>query len=54
MGKRLGIALAAGMLFSALPAFAHHAFAAEFDSSKPVKLQGTVVKVEMVNPHSWI
>ena len=33
---------------------AHHAFAAEFDSSKPIKLRGTVVKMEWINPHTWI
>ena len=55
MKQRLDfIAAAAGLLLAAVPAFAHHAFAAEFDSNKPVKLQGTVVKVDMVNPHSWI
>jgi hypothetical protein len=32
---------------------AHHSFAAEFDSTKPVKLQGTVTKVEWQNPHIW-
>jgi hypothetical protein len=49
-----GFALAAiGVLFSALPLAAHHAFTAEFDSNKPVKLRGTVVKIEMVNPHAW-
>jgi len=55
MGKRLGLALAtAGILMAAAPIWAHHAFTAEFDSNKPVKLRGTVVKVDMVNPHSWI
>jgi hypothetical protein len=32
----------------------HHSFAAEFDSSKSIKLEGTVVQFEWVNPHSWI
>jgi hypothetical protein len=33
---------------------AHHAFAAEFDATKPIKLRGTVVKMEWINPHTWI
>lgn len=33
---------------------AHHAFSAEFDADKPVKLRGTVTRMEWVNPHSWI
>ncbi len=33
---------------------AHHAFAAEFDVDKPLTLEGTVVKMEWVNPHSWL
>src|SRR5262245_49925469 len=33
---------------------AHHAFSAEFDSNRPITLRGTVVKMEWVNPHTWI
>ena len=44
----------AGLLAAVAPAWAHHAFAAEFDAQKPVKLKGTVAKVEFINPHSWI
>jgi len=34
--------------------FAHHAFSSEFDASKPVKIKGTVSRIEWINPHSWI
>jgi DNA/RNA endonuclease YhcR with UshA esterase domain len=43
---------AAGLMVSALPALAHHSFAAEYDASKPVNLKGTVTKVEWTNPHA--
>ena len=45
---------AVGILLAAAPVWAHHAFSAEFDSSKPLKLRGTVTQWELVNPHSWI
>ena len=39
---------------AAQTASAHHAFATEFDVDKPVSIEGTVTKVELINPHSWI
>jgi DNA/RNA endonuclease YhcR with UshA esterase domain len=44
--------LLVGML--AAPLSAHHAFSAEFDANRPVKLKGTVTQWELVNPHSWL
>jgi hypothetical protein len=45
-----------GLLLSAtaVPVWAHHSFATEYDAEKPTKIQGTVKKVEWINPHSWI
>ena len=53
--KVLKVAAIAAMLIAAeLPVAAHHSFSAEFDSNKKVTLEGTVVKLEWVNPHSWL
>ena len=57
MGKRLSVVIgAAGGLLLALvvPVVAHHAFSAEYDSTKPITLRGTVKKMEWINPHSWM
>jgi hypothetical protein len=53
--KKTCMLLAAiGLVVTALPLSAHHAFSAEFDAKRPVKLRGVVTKMEWINPHSWI
>jgi hypothetical protein len=47
-------AMMIGMLAAVLPVLAHHSFSAEYDFAKPITLQGTVVKWELINPHGWI
>ena len=47
-------AFAAALALAAVPAAAHHAIGGEFDANRPVLLKGPIVKVEWVNPHTWI
>ena len=49
----LGLMIAAALIAATMPLMAHHSFAAEFDSSKQVKLAGVVTKVDWTNPHVW-
>ena len=54
MRNRISIIVGAALLVAAMPVWPHHSFSAEFDGDKPVKLRGTVTKMEWINPHAWI
>lgn len=50
---RLSSTVAIALAAVTLPGYAHHSFSAQFDAKKPLKMTGTVTKVEWQNPHSW-
>ena len=52
--SRIFNSLLAGAVLAAFPAAGHHSFAAEYDSSAPITVKGTVTKVEWTNPHSYV
>jgi len=54
MRTRILITVLGALAVAGVPALAHHSFAAEYDSSKPITLKGTVIKMDWVNPHSWL
>ena len=54
MGKRFILTAAGLVLVAGTQLTAHHAFSAEFNANAPVKLQGPITKVELINPHAWI
>src|SRR5260370_9948718 len=54
MRTKLAVLIAGVSILAAVPVWAHHAFAAEFDAKRPVHFEGVVTKVELINPHTWI
>ena len=54
MNGKIKTILAATLLALTMPVLAHHSFYAEFDSSKEIRIEGKVLRMEWVNPHSWL
>ena len=52
--KAAVVVVGVGLLLAGRPVVAHHAFAAEFDAAKPIKLTGAVTRLDWTNPHAWI
>jgi hypothetical protein len=54
METKFAMIASAAVLVAAAPVAAHHSFSAEFDEHSPIKLEGTVARMEWINPHAWI
>ena len=52
--KLAALVAVAGVFLTVAPAWAHHAFQAEFDAKRPIKLRGVVTRMEWINPHAWM
>jgi hypothetical protein len=52
LNKLTILAMSIGLIAGAVPVYAHHSFAAEYDSNKPMTVTGTVTKIEWMNPHA--
>ena len=48
------VAFSVGLFTAAVPALAHHSFAAVYDANKPITVKGTITRTDWVNPHSWL
>jgi hypothetical protein len=53
-GMLAAVALGVGAGLVTTPVHTHHAFSAEFDANRPVHFEGTIARVEWINPHTWI
>jgi len=54
MKHRLLLFTTVGVFLAIAPAFAHHAFTAEYDAKQPITIKGSLTKIEWTNPHAWI
>ena len=54
MTTKLAVIFGAALAAAALPIYAHHSFAAEYDASKAIRITGVISKVEWTNPHSYL
>ncbi len=54
LNRMIAVCTLSTLVVLAHPANAHHAFSTEFDATQPVRLEGTITRMEWINPHSWL